>query len=221
MLIVLGAGASPRGDAAARDRRRTGVVVLAFCRRGVGGGVYGGVFGRKVIDMSAECRRTVATIRSDPEPEQRPPDSVEMPRPTVAPMVLSSGLALLAAGVVVRPGVPGRRASWCLSVGLGLWIASSCRAGAISTKRWSSRRSAPDRSSARPGLVEQLRPGMPGYRLQIAGEGSSDLGGHQGGHRRRPGDADPGLDLRRAERPRHLVSGQPAGGHGRCRASTR
>ena len=68
-------------------------------------------------------------MTSEPHPispdDARPrTDSVEMPRPTVAPMVLSLGMVVLAAGVVlgleflVVGGV-------VLVLGLGLWIASS------------------------------------------------------------------------------------------------
>ena len=69
-----------------------------------------------------------------------------MPRPTAAPLVLALGMALLAAGVAIEPGVPRRRRAWSLVVGPGpLDRRSCCRAAGTSTSRWSSRRGAPAR----------------------------------------------------------------------------
>ena len=93
-------------------------------------------------------------------------NSVEMPRPTVAPLVLSLGLVLLAAGAALGLAflVVG---ALVLVTGLGIWVAAllpgrghfheprvepARRPGPVTTERKS---------------VEQLRPGMPGYRVRL------------------------------------------------------
>src|SRR5437763_1919583 len=54
------------------------------------------------------------------DPEGR--ESVEMPRPTVAPLVLSLGVALLATGFIVGPAFLIVGAT-VLVAGLGMWVA--------------------------------------------------------------------------------------------------
>jgi hypothetical protein len=94
------------------------------------------------------------------------PDSVEMPKPTVAPMVLSLGLMLLAAGVVWGAAflVVG---STVLVCGLGLWIADLLpgRGHIHEPLAEPSARAKP--VTGREGLVTELRPGVPGYRTQL------------------------------------------------------
>ncbi|HET6327842.1 MAG TPA: hypothetical protein VFG04_24370, partial [Planctomycetaceae bacterium] len=95
-----------------------------------------------------------------------PPDSVEMPKPTVAPMVLSLGLILLAAGVVFGAAFFIAGAIVLLG-GLGLWI------GSLLPGRGHVHEALSDAGTrARPligatGAVSQIRPGLPGYRLQL------------------------------------------------------
>lgn len=93
-------------------------------------------------------------------------DAVEMPRPTVAPLVLSVGVALVGTGLVfgVSFMIVG---AIVLTVGLGIWIGQllpgrghmheplvepTYRAGPV---------------TATVGTVEQLRPGMAGYRFRL------------------------------------------------------
>ena len=83
-------------------------------------------------------------MSSDPRamrtPRHRPGrTSVSMPRPTVAPLVLSLGLALLAAGVVTSPAflVVG---GLILVAGLCLWVAQLLPGVGTFTSPWSSRR---------------------------------------------------------------------------------
>jgi hypothetical protein len=101
-----------------------------------------------------------STAASDPHAQ------VEMPRPTIAPMLLSLGLILAAGGAIL--GLPFLLVGLVIFViGLGLWIASllpgrghvheevtaqDCRERTIATTR---------------PLVEQLTQGMPGYRVQL------------------------------------------------------
>jgi hypothetical protein len=93
-------------------------------------------------------------------------DSVVMPRPTVAPLVLSLGMALLAAGVVTSPAflIVG---GVILVVGLGLWIADLLpgRGHVVEPLVEPSRRARA--VAGEPGTVGQLRTGMPGYRLRL------------------------------------------------------
>jgi hypothetical protein len=92
--------------------------------------------------------------------------SVEMPRPTVAPMILSLGMVLLAAGLIlgltfVVVGIV------TLLVGLGIWIV------ALLPGRGHFHETLVSPAQRRQAIlgeldkVEQLRPGMPGYRVRL------------------------------------------------------
>jgi hypothetical protein len=94
------------------------------------------------------------------------PDSVEMPKPTVAPMVLSAGLLLLAAGVVfgtaflIVGGV-------VLFGGLGIWIASLVPGRGHFHEELVEPAMRPKPVIGVAGAVEQLGPGIAGYRMQL------------------------------------------------------
>src|SRR5260370_23010356 len=94
------------------------------------------------------------------------PNSVEMPRPTVAPLVLSLGVALLAAGTVLGLSfmVVG---ALVLVAGLGIWILALLpgRGHFHEPRVEPARRPMPVTTEW--GEVEQLRPGMPGYRARL------------------------------------------------------
>ncbi len=101
-----------------------------------------------------------------PQPEApAAPDSVEMPRPTAAPLVLALGITLLAAGVALGTGflVVG---AVVVVAGLSIWIVQllpgrgHVHESLVETAR-------PQLVMAVPGGVEHLRPGMPGYRLRL------------------------------------------------------
>src|SRR4051794_16656805 len=93
-------------------------------------------------------------------------ESVVLPGPTSAPLVLSLGMALLAGGVVTGPlillvgGV-------VLGVGLGLWVAELLpgRGHVHEPLVAPSRRPGPVTAAA--GIVAHLEAGMPGYRLRL------------------------------------------------------
>lgn len=93
-------------------------------------------------------------------------ESVEMPQPTAAPFVLSLGLILLAAGVVMGAAffIVG---AVILATGLGLWIAhllpgqGHCHEPLVAPEL----RSKP--VTGETGTVEQLEPGRPGYRMRL------------------------------------------------------
>jgi len=126
MLTVLGLALCRQVTTANRAGGRPGVLVLALCGRRLGGRVYGGLPGGAVASFGVKAHELrpvgfgprnetrMAGMASEsqgtPHPE-RPavPESVEMPRPTAAPLVLAVGLALLARRGALRPGVCRRR----------------------------------------------------------------------------------------------------------------
>jgi hypothetical protein len=107
------------------------------------------------------------------------PDSVELPRPTAAPVVLALGLTLLAAGVALGLGflVVG---ALVVVVALSLWIAQLLPSQGHLHEPVAER-TLPPPVTAAPGGVERLRPGMPGYRLRLPQEVPSISAGLKGG----------------------------------------
>jgi len=115
----------------------------------------------------ASNRETPA--QSDFEADQ---NSLEMPRPTAGPLVLCLGLTLLAAGVTLGLAflVVG---ALVLVTGMGMWLAQLLPdRGHLREARAEPR--APCTHGRRPTPVtirregvEQLRPGMPGYRARL------------------------------------------------------
>jgi hypothetical protein len=105
-----------------------------------------------------------AQIGSHPEAPAAP-DSVEMPRPTAAPLVLALGITLLAAGVAFGPGflVVG---AVVVVVGLSIWIVQLLP-GRGHVHESLVETAPPQPATAVPSGVEHLRPGMPGYRLRL------------------------------------------------------
>ena len=93
-------------------------------------------------------------------------DGLEMPRPTVAPLVLAAGVSLLGAGIVFGLALMIVGAV-ILAVGLGIWIGNLLPGqGHIHEPRApAEHRAQPPTATA--GAVEQLRAGMPGYRLRL------------------------------------------------------
>jgi hypothetical protein len=94
------------------------------------------------------------------------PNAVEMPRPTVAPLVLSLGVALLAAGAALGLSfvVVG---ALVLITGLGIWVLALLPGrGHFQEPRVEPARQPMPVTTER-GEVEQLRPGMPGYRVRL------------------------------------------------------
>jgi hypothetical protein len=118
----------------------------------------------------------------DPEAisDNEPSGSVELPRSTVAPMVLSLGMAMIAGGVVTSPAfiVVG---AVVLIVGLGLWISQLLpgRGHVHESLVEPSRRPSP--VMARVGGVGRMREGMPGSRLRLPTEVHPISAGIKGG----------------------------------------
>ena len=89
-----------------------------------------------------------------------------MPRPTAAPLVLCLGLTLLAAGATLGMAfmVVG---ALVLVTGLGMWLAQLLPGrGHLREARVEAARRPRPVTTRREG-VEQLRPGMPGYRARL------------------------------------------------------
>lgn len=93
-------------------------------------------------------------------------DAVEMPTPTVAPLVLSVGLTLLAVGVVTSP-VLLFLGALLLAVALGIWIHQLLPGRGHAHEPLVDPALRPQAIQGMPGTVEQLRPGMPGYRVRL------------------------------------------------------
>jgi uncharacterized membrane protein YagU involved in acid resistance len=93
-------------------------------------------------------------------------DSIEMPRPTAAPLVLSLGVALLAAGVALGTTfmVVG---ALVLVTGLGLWVAALLPGQGHVHEQRVELALRPTPVTTERERVEQLRPGMPGYRVRL------------------------------------------------------
>lgn len=93
-------------------------------------------------------------------------DQVEMPRATVWPLVLSVGTALLAAGIITH---------WLLLVvggvlfliGLRGWIAELLPGVGHTHEERVPLDQRPQPVEPKPGMVEQLKPGMPGHRFRL------------------------------------------------------
>jgi hypothetical protein len=105
--------------------------------------------------------------QTTPQPEgPAPPDSVELPRPTAAPLVLALGLTLLAAGVALGTAflVAG---AVLLVAALSIWIVQLLPGRGHAHEPLAGPAALPRPVPGAPGGVEQLRPGMPGYRLRL------------------------------------------------------
>jgi uncharacterized membrane protein YagU involved in acid resistance len=94
------------------------------------------------------------------------PDSVEMPRPTAAPLVLALGFALLAAGVALGLAFLAVGAVIIVAA-LSLWIIQLLPGRGHAPEPLAEPALVPQPLAGAPGGVEQLRPGMPGYRLRL------------------------------------------------------
>jgi hypothetical protein len=118
------------------------------------------------------------------EPESTLPDesreSVMVPRPTVAPMVVALGLALVAAGVATNPAFIAVGAAM-LIYGLVLWVAqlTPIRGEVDEPRVEPSRRPRP--VIVKVGGVGHMHEGEPGYRLRLPTEVHPISAGIRGG----------------------------------------
>jgi hypothetical protein len=107
-------------------------------------------------------------------------DSIEMPRPTVAPLVLSLGMVLMAAGVATSPAflfVGGL----ILVAGLSLWVVQLLPGeGHMHESRVEpARRPTPVTGTI--AAVEHMQEGMAGYRMRVPSEVHPISAGIKGG----------------------------------------
>jgi hypothetical protein len=109
-----------------------------------------------------------------------PPDSVEMPEPTIAPLVLAVGVGLIGLGVATTLAfsVVG---ALLLLVGLGTWIARLLPGQGHMHEPLAppAERAVP--VAPRPGTVQGLKPGVAGYRFQVPLEVHPISAGIKGG----------------------------------------
>jgi hypothetical protein len=111
-----------------------------------------------------------------PRPDEGP--TVEMPKPTVWPMVLALGIAILAAGAVTSPAflVLG---GVIFVVAVAGWVGCLLRGRGHAEEPMTA--PAPEPVAARPGAVEQFKSGMPGYRFQLPAKVHPISAGVKGG----------------------------------------
>jgi hypothetical protein len=94
------------------------------------------------------------------------PEVVEMPRPTAAPLVLALGITLVAAGVAFGAAFFVVGAAVFVA-GLGIWIGQLLPGRGHAHEPLAEPSERPRPVAAAPGGVEQMRPGLPGYRLRL------------------------------------------------------
>jgi hypothetical protein len=107
---------------------------------------------------------TPETVSQPDAPDRQ--NAVEMPRPTAAPLVLSLGVVLLAAGAALGLTfiVVG---ALVMATGLGMWVTALLpgRGHFHEPRVEPARRPTPITGERE--KVEQMRPGMPGYRVRL------------------------------------------------------
>ena len=92
------------------------------------------------------------------------PRGLKMPRPTAWPIVLGLGIVLLALGVATEPAL-SIVGGVLLAIGLVGWIVQLLPGRGHEHEALSELKAEP--ITARPGTVEQLKPGVVGYRFQL------------------------------------------------------
>jgi hypothetical protein len=92
--------------------------------------------------------------------------AVEMPEPTVAPLVLALGMAMFAAGVLMGPAflIIG---GLVLLYGLGMWISNLLPGRGHTHEPLVAPEHRPQPVKRAIGGVQELRPGMAGYRVRV------------------------------------------------------
>lgn len=99
-------------------------------------------------------------------PDSKSDQSVEIPAPTVWPLVLSLGIALLFAGLATTL-VLSMVGAILLVAGLGGWISQLLPGKGHEHEALAASGQRPRPVGAKLGTVEQLRPGMPGHRFRL------------------------------------------------------
>jgi heme/copper-type cytochrome/quinol oxidase subunit 3 len=119
------------------------------------------------ISSAAEGgREAVMTAIQQHPPQDGPPESVEVPRPTAWPLVMSVGVVLLALGVATMLAFSVAGAVLLL-IGLAGWIREMLSARGHVHEPLAEPGRRPQPVASRPGTVESIEPGRPGYRFQL------------------------------------------------------
>src|SRR5690606_8235457 len=98
--------------------------------------------------------------------DARDDDAIELPAPTVAPLVLALGIALLADGVAVNLALLAV-GGVLFVLGLSMWISQRVPGRGHLHEPRVALAERPRVIAPRPGAVARLRVGMPGYRLRL------------------------------------------------------
>ncbi|MFI5454768.1 MAG: hypothetical protein ACHRXM_04895 [Isosphaerales bacterium] len=135
--------------------------------------------------LQAGKHRGVIGMASDPDAildleHSAEQDGLEMPRPTIAPLMLSLSLAMLAVGLATSPAFMVVGAG-ILIAGLGLWISQLLPGRGHIREPLTAPARRPGLVAGRPSSVEHLHSGMPGYRLRLPAEVHSISAGVWGG----------------------------------------
>src|SRR5262245_34845571 len=93
-------------------------------------------------------------------------DEIEMPRPTIAPMVLALGIVLLCAGLALNIAFSVVGAV-VFGVGLVVWVDHLLPGRGHLHVPLAQPEERPLPIAPAPGTVEQLQAGMPGYRMRL------------------------------------------------------
>src|SRR5438445_11653486 len=94
------------------------------------------------------------------------PESIQMPRPTAAPLVLGLGMVILAAGLPFGTGCLVLGAV-VLVAGVSIWIAQLLPGQGHVHESLAEAARRPQSVMGAPGGVERLQQGMPGYRFRL------------------------------------------------------
>lgn len=101
-----------------------------------------------------------------PEEVKNPPETIEMPRPTAAPMVLALGMVLMGAGVALNLTLSAVGLA-ILFVGLALWIGQLTSGKGHYHEERVAPEHRPQAVVGTTGAVEHLAEGAPGYRMRL------------------------------------------------------
>ncbi len=91
-------------------------------------------------------------------------DGIEMPRPTAAPLILATGIALIGAGFALSYAMAAVGAI-VLATGLATWVGFFAPGRGHFHELRAQRR--PEAIRPTPEAVEQMTAGMPGYRMRL------------------------------------------------------
>ncbi|HYV36753.1 MAG TPA: hypothetical protein VE988_13685, partial [Gemmataceae bacterium] len=100
------------------------------------------------------------------ESKDKPKDTVELPAPTAAPLVLGMGIALVGAGLATSIGFTLVGAV-VFVFGLGSWIGQLVSVLGHVQEPLVEPSLRPGQTVAAPGTVEPMRPGTAGYRFNL------------------------------------------------------